>query len=94
MQQAVALLCAHIVRFLIRALEWYEEGKLDHALHSITRPASLRYDDLIKEIQRDTQSITSHAIVSNKMEQRDRRKGILGCESAQLFEATRSYEMR
>lgn len=71
MQQAVALLYAHIVRFLIRALEWFEEGKLAHTLHSITRPASLRYDDLIKEIQRDTQSITSHAVASSQVEQRD-----------------------
>ena len=71
MQRAIALLYGHIVRFLVRALDWYEESKLAHALHSITRPASLRYDDLIKDIHRDAQSITSYAITSSQAEQRD-----------------------
>lgn len=71
MRQAIAQLYAHIVRFLIRALKWFEEGKLAHAIHSITKPASLRYADIIKEIQRETQSITNQAISSSQAEQRD-----------------------
>ena len=71
MQSTVALLYAHIVHFLIRALQWYEEGKLKRALHSITKPAALRYDDLIKDIQRDARSIASHAVTSSQAEQRD-----------------------
>lgn len=92
MQQAVALLYAHIVRFLIRALQWYEEGKLAHALHSITRPASLRYDDLIKEIQRDTQSITSHTIASSQVEQRDMHNEIRAIRSLADLAATRNQD--
>jgi hypothetical protein len=76
MQQTVAMLYAHIVRFLIRAMEWYEESRLTHVLHSITRPASLRYDDLIKEIQRETKSITDHALASSQAEQRDMHNAI------------------
>lgn len=76
MRQAVALLYAHIVRFLIRTLKWYEEGRLAHALHSVTRPASLRYDDLIREIKRETQSVTDHAIASSQAEQRDMHEEI------------------
>ena len=71
MKNNVALLYAHIVRFLIRALQWYEEGKLKHTLHSITRPAALHYADLIEDIKRDTRSITSQAIASSQAEQRD-----------------------
>lgn len=70
-KQAVSVLYAHIIKFLLRALEWYEEGKIAHAFHSITKPAALRYDDLIKDIQRATQSIANLAITSSQAEQRD-----------------------
>jgi hypothetical protein len=32
---------AHTIRFLIRALQWYQEGKFKHIIHSITRPSGL-----------------------------------------------------
>ncbi|KAI9687858.1 MAG: hypothetical protein M1822_001939 [Bathelium mastoideum] len=76
MQQAVARLYAHIVRFLIRAMEWYNESKLTHALHSITRPASLHYDDLIMEIKRKTQTMTNYSISKSQLEQRVMHKKI------------------
>ncbi|KAJ9605959.1 hypothetical protein H2200_009808 [Cladophialophora chaetospira] len=50
MKAAVTDLCGHILRFLIRARDWYEEGKRRHLLHSITRPAGLRYADLLEHI--------------------------------------------
>lgn len=71
MRSTTALLYSHIVRFLIRALQWYQDGKLKHALHSITRPAALRYDDLIQAICRDAQSITSQAVTNSQVEQRE-----------------------
>jgi len=71
MKQAVASLYAYIMKFLVRALEWYEEGKVAHAIHSITKPAALRYDDLIKEIQRATHNIAKSAVASSHAEQRD-----------------------
>ena len=71
MRSTTALLYSHIVRFLIRALQWYREGRFKHALHSITRPVALRYDDLIKNIRRDAQSINSQAVVNSQAEQRE-----------------------
>jgi hypothetical protein len=53
MKHLVSMLYAHIVRFLIRALKYYEESSIMRAVHSITKPAALRYNDLIKLIQRD-----------------------------------------
>ena len=76
MQEAVARLYAHVVRFLIRGMEWYNESRLTHALHSITRPASLRYDDLIIEIKRETRTITNYSITSSQVEQRDMHQKI------------------
>ena len=71
MKQAVSVLYALIIRFLLRALEWYEEGKLAHAIYSITKPAALRYDDLLEDIRRATQRIADLAITSSQAEQRD-----------------------
>ena len=65
------MLYAHIIKFLLRALEWYEEGKIAHVLHSITKPAALRYDDLIEDIRRATRNIADLAITSSQAEQRD-----------------------
>lgn len=50
LKQAVSELYALIIRFLLRARDWYEESKPMHILHSLTRPAELRYADLIEDI--------------------------------------------
>ena len=52
-------------------MEWYKQFRLDQALYSITRPASLRYDDLITEVKKETQIITNYSMMSSQTEQRD-----------------------
>ena len=71
MKQAVSELYAHIVRFLIRAQDWYEENKLLHAFHSFTRPVELRYADIIEEVEACTQSVYGLATAGAQAEQRD-----------------------
>ena len=71
MKQAVADLYAYILRFLIRAQNWYQESKLLHALHSFTRPAELRYADLIEEIEACTRTVDRLASAGAQAEQRD-----------------------
>ena len=70
-KHAISVLYAHIIKFLLRALEWYEEGKIAHAIHSITKPAALRYDDLLEDIHRDTRRVADLATTSSQAEQRD-----------------------
>lgn len=70
-KQAVSALYAHIIKFLLRALDWYEEGRIAHAIHSITKPAALRYDDLLEDIRRATRRLADLAITSSQAEQRD-----------------------
>ena len=70
-KEAVSVLYAHTIKFLVRALNWYEEGKVAHALHSITKPAALQYDDLIEDIRRSTRSIADLATSNSQAEQRD-----------------------
>ncbi|KAF4545427.1 uncharacterized protein LTHEOB_5260 [Lasiodiplodia theobromae] len=71
MKQALAELYAHIIRFLIRARDWFEERKPLRILHSVTRPAELRYDDLIDEIDSCSRNVVSLAVSAAQAEQRD-----------------------
>ena len=71
MKRALAEIYAHIIRFLIRAHDWFSEGKLLRALHSVTRPKELRYDDLLDDIKTSTASFRNLAITASQAEQRD-----------------------
>lgn len=42
-----------------------------HAVHTITRPAALRYHDLIDLIRRDAETVRRHAVTSSQAEIRD-----------------------
>ncbi len=68
MNAAVEALYAHIIRFLIRAHDWYREGSFRHMVHSITRPAQLRYDDLLEEIETCSRNIEQLAVAGSQME--------------------------
>ena len=70
MKHAVATLYAHIIKFLVQAFSWYEESKIARAIHSITKPAALRYDDTIKAIQSAARNISEQATASSRAEQR------------------------
>ena len=80
-KQAVSILYALIIKFLLRALDWYEKGKIAHAVHSITQPAALRYHDLLKDIERATRGISDLAITSSQAEQRDMHNELRGLTS-------------
>ena len=71
MKQTVADLYAYILRFLIRAQGWYQESRLLHAFHSFTRPAELRYADIIEEIEACTRTVDRLASAGAQAEQRD-----------------------
>ena len=71
MKQAVAELYAHIIKFLIRARDWYKENKFMHVVHSFTRPVELRYADLISEIDACTQTVDKLSSAGAQAEQRD-----------------------
>ena len=71
MKRIIATLYSYIINFLLRALEWYEESKFSRALHSITKPAALRYDDLIQDIHKTTGKLADLSLASSQAEQRD-----------------------
>jgi len=71
MKTAISDLYAHILRFLIRARDWYEEGTLRRWLHSITRPAELRYNDLLEQIGQSSRLIDQLAAYGSQAEIRN-----------------------
>ncbi|KAF1998907.1 hypothetical protein P154DRAFT_621387 [Amniculicola lignicola CBS 123094] len=71
MKHTIAILYSYIVKFLLRALEWYELSTVSRALQTFTRPAALRYDDLIADIHKATLQVKELSLAGSQAEQRD-----------------------
>lgn len=71
MKNSLCHLYAHILRFLVRAHDWYKEGTFKHIVHSITRPVELRYDDLLQNIAQSSRVIEQLASSGHQAEVRD-----------------------
>ncbi|KAH6608064.1 hypothetical protein Trco_004377, partial [Trichoderma cornu-damae] len=70
MKRAIAQLYAHIIRFLTRAKEWYDEHKLKHVWHSISRPVELRFAGLISDIESLSATVDNLAMHGSRAELR------------------------
>jgi hypothetical protein len=70
MKTLVATLYAHIINFVQRAIKWYKEGKIMHAITSITRPLSLRFQDLMNEISESSRKVDQLVASLSLAEQR------------------------
>ncbi|KAI1451692.1 hypothetical protein F4805DRAFT_81792 [Annulohypoxylon moriforme] len=73
LKRSASILYAHIVKFLIRAWSYYEKNKPSRALHCITNPSALRYNDLIESIQREIEAFGKHVTICSQAEIRDSR---------------------
>lgn len=71
MMLAITELNAYLMKFLIRAHDWYTEGSLKRALHSITQPSELRFDDLIELISERSRVVDQLASSCHQAESRD-----------------------
>jgi hypothetical protein len=71
MKHTIALLYSYIIKFLLRASAWYETSTMSRAIQSFTRPAALRYADLIQDIQKTTSKVNNLSVAGSQAEQRD-----------------------
>lgn len=71
MKRAVAELYANIIKFLVRSKRWYEEGKLKHIWHSLSRPSELRYADLLENVKERSELIETLSASGAQAEQRE-----------------------
>ncbi|KAK8133591.1 hypothetical protein PG984_005603 [Apiospora sp. TS-2023a] len=76
MQDAIAKLNAYILRFLVRAHDWYKARPWEHIIQSFTRPPELRYDDLLKDIACSTENIRELASCGEQARIHDMQKQI------------------
>lgn len=74
MKTLVEELYVHLLRFFIRADDWYRGSTISHVVHSITRPAELRYKDLIETIAEYARRVDSLALSGSQAELRNMHK--------------------
>lgn len=67
-------LYSHIMTFAVRAVEWYQKGKIAHALAAFTSPFQLKFQDIVEEIYETSRKINRWAITMNHVEIRHMRQ--------------------
>ena len=71
MQDALAQLYAHILRFLEQALLWYRQGKLMHSVSCILRPWAITYKEQLEAVKDTSMRLDKLADMATKAELRD-----------------------
>ncbi|KAI1466491.1 uncharacterized protein F4812DRAFT_465756 [Daldinia caldariorum] len=70
-KRVIVAIYAQILEFLLRALKWYQESRIKRALHSITRPAELYWNDIQNTIVALSKYMYQLAAFSSYAELRD-----------------------
>jgi hypothetical protein len=71
MKEAVARLYANIMKFVVRALRWYRQGRPMHMLSSITNPWRLDFEQELGEVEQDARGIDNLAQSASQAELRE-----------------------
>lgn len=64
-------LYTNLMKFLIRAMKWYEQGAFKRALYAFTKPVAIQYQDILDDIDECSRRLDQHAAFSAYAEQRD-----------------------
>ncbi|KAF8246083.1 hypothetical protein K440DRAFT_491115, partial [Wilcoxina mikolae CBS 423.85] len=70
-KQAVSRLYAYIIQLMQRAVGWYKQGRVRHALSAIANPFSLTYQDIVDNICEASRNVDNLASAAARAEQRD-----------------------
>jgi hypothetical protein len=70
MHNAVSQLYAHILRFFLQALRWYNNSRIRRALFSLLNPYELEYKDTVEQIHSLTSIIRHIATAESHSEVR------------------------
>lgn len=77
MQEAVSLLYAKIMEFVVKAIKWCKKSKARHAISAIAHPFELKFKFIIDEITRRSRCIDELANGAVKAEIRDLHSTVL-----------------
>lgn len=69
-KEVIMAIYTNILRFLSRALRWYQNSTTKHILQIFATPPTLEYDDLLATIKDLSRSMIHTALVSGQVEQR------------------------
>ncbi|KAF8533523.1 hypothetical protein BDD12DRAFT_898725 [Trichophaea hybrida] len=86
-KQAVSRLYAYIIQLMQRAVGWYKQGRVRHALSAIANPFSLTYQDIVDNICEASRNVDNLASAAARAEQRD-----MHIQIQQLARVTHSFE--
>lgn len=70
-KRAVSTLYANVLRFMVRAMKWYTEGKFKHFITAVFRPAPLRFGDILEGVETLSKMIDELAVGASQAEQRN-----------------------
>ncbi|KAK6349365.1 hypothetical protein TWF730_010112 [Orbilia blumenaviensis] len=71
MRQYIQILYSHIIKFLVRALKWYQQPTWKRSVTSITEPFALRFKDILEDISEQSRQIDQLAAAASQAELRD-----------------------
>lgn len=71
MHEAVSLLYAKIMEFVVKAIKWCKKGKARHAIAAIAHPFELKFKNIIDEVTRRSRVVDELANAASKAEIRD-----------------------
>ncbi|KAL7921509.1 hypothetical protein ACQKWADRAFT_295252 [Trichoderma austrokoningii] len=95
MKTALEDLYASVLGFLMKAYEWFNEGKLSHILHGVSQRWHSVNADLVDEIAEKSRRIDQLAAAASQAELRDMHGKIAAIQSQmQLVVASRGAEPR
>lgn len=89
MKAALEELYASVLNFLMKAHDWYNEGKLSHILHGISQPWHRVNADLVDDIAEKSRRIDQLAIAASQAEIRDMHRILAVIQSQQHLSVTK-----
>jgi hypothetical protein len=71
MRDALTMLYAHVMKFLLRAVKWYQMGPAGRAFTAIRKPFDLDLKDIVEQVRLCSERIEKIASTASKAELRD-----------------------
>lgn len=81
MKAALEELYASVLNFLVKAYEWYNEGKLSHMFHGVSQQWNRVNGDLVDEIAEKSRRIDQLAAAASQAEIRDMHRVVTAIRS-------------
>lgn len=77
MKEALVRLYTRIIHVLLRAIQWYRQGKLKHSISAIFQPWALTFHEHLEAIKEDSIRLDNLSDMATKAELRDTRTEII-----------------